>query len=253
MISKILFVTLFMVFISRNKTYSQTATCDTAKTHVSLVEKARPLIIPVLLIGYGAIGIDNHPLQNLDRAICEEFTEHVDERAVIDNYSQYAPSLAVYALNICGVKGKNNLRDRTVILATSYLLMTSTVNFLKSVSDVTRPDGSSNNSFPSGHTATAFLGAEFLWQEYKDVSIWYGVGGYAVAAGTGFYRMYNNRHWLTDVAAGAGIGILSTKAAYWVNPYITRKLFKKHDNLSSAIFYPFYNGKHTGLGLALNF
>jgi hypothetical protein len=253
MISKILFVTLFVVFISRNKTYSQTATCDTAKTHIKLVEKVRPLIIPVLLIGYGVIGIDNHPLQNLDRAICEEFTEHVDEHAVIDNYSQYAPSLAVYALNIYGVKGKNNLRDRTVILATSYLFMTATVNLLKSVSDVIRPDGSSNNSFPSGHTATAFVGAEFLWHEYKDVSVWYGIAGYTVAAGTGFYRMYNNKHWLTDVAAGAGIGMLSTKFAYWVNPFITRKLFKTHDNLSSAVLYPFYNGEQTGLGLSLCF
>jgi membrane-associated phospholipid phosphatase len=56
------------------------------------------------------------------------------------------------------------------------------------------------------------------WQEYKDVSIWYGISGYVVATGTGFFRMYNDRHWLTDVAAGAGIGILCTKTAYWLYP-----------------------------------
>ena len=38
--------------------------------------------------------------------------------------------------------------------------------------------------------------------------------------------MYNNRHWLTDVAAGAGIGILSTKIAYWLYPFLNSKLFK---------------------------
>lgn len=93
------------------------------------------------------------------------------------------------------------MRDRSVILVTSYAIMATTVLGLKSISHVERPDGSSNNSFPSGHTATAFMGAEFLYQEYKDKSIWYGIAGYAVATGTGLFRIYNNRHWLTDVAA----------------------------------------------------
>ena len=41
----------------------------------------------------------------------------------------------------------------------------------------------------------------------------------------GFLRMYNNKHWLSDVVAGAGIGIMSTKIAYWIYPVIKRKLF----------------------------
>jgi membrane-associated phospholipid phosphatase len=64
--------------------------------------------------------------------------------------------------------------------------MSGSVLGLKSLAKVERPDGSANNSFPSGHTATAFCGAEFLWQEYKDVNILYGISGYVVAAGTGF-------------------------------------------------------------------
>jgi membrane-associated phospholipid phosphatase len=92
---------------------------------------------------------------------------------------------------------------------------------------VERPDGSSNNSFPSGHTANAFMGAEFLYQEYKDVSPWYGIAGYVVATGTGLFRMYNNRHWFSDVVAGAGFGILSTKVAYWIYPWMKEKIFKE--------------------------
>ena len=89
--------------------------------------------------------------------------------------------------------------------------MGGTVNILKQTGNIERPDGTSKNSFSSGHTATAFMGAEFLYQEYKDISDWHDITGYIVATGTGMFRMYNNRHWLTDVAAGAGIGILSTK------------------------------------------
>jgi membrane-associated phospholipid phosphatase len=105
-------------------------------------------------------------------------------------------------------------------------IMGASVGGIKLISHVQRPDGSNYMSFPSGHTATAFACAEFLYQEYKDVSVWYGIAGYTIAAGTGFMRMYNNRHWLTDVVAGAGFGILSTKIAYWVFPGIKRLFFK---------------------------
>lgn len=209
----------------------------------------KQLIIPGVLIGYGVIGLESDQLLSFNSQIKKEITEDIDNKITIDDFSQYAPAASVYALNAFGVKGKNNMRDRSLIFVTSYVIMASTVLGLKSITHEERPDGSSKNSFPSGHTATAFAGAEFLWQEYKDKSIWYGIAGYAVATGTGLFRIYNNRHWLTDVAAGAGIGILSTKIAYWLNPYITKKLFKSSsENKSTSMVMPFYNGKQYGLG-----
>ena len=130
--------------------------------------------------------------------------------------------------------------------------MGSTVNIIKLTGNEMRPDGTSNNSFPSGNTATAFMGAELLYQEYKEVSIWYGVAGYAVVAGTGFFRMYNNRHWLTDISAGAGIGILSTKIAYWIHPIIKKTFFKKFEKLSGLIL-PTYNNGKLGACIVMNF
>ena len=240
-------VFLFGLFSANAQQNDSITKIDT--TSHNLKFNYKQLIIPGVLIGYGVIGIGNDQLLSFNHQIKAEVTEDIDEKITIDDFSQYAPAASVYALNAFGVKGKNNMRDRSVIFVTSYVIMASTVLGLKSISHVERPDGSSNNSFPSGHTATAFAGAEFLWQEYKDKSIWYGISGYAVATGTGLFRIYNNRHWLTDVAAGAGIGILSTKIAYWMNPYITKKLFKSSsENKSTSMIIPFYNGQQYGLG-----
>ena len=253
MLQKIV-ISICILFISI-KTIAQSAVVDTVKVDtISFLKfNYKQLIVPSILIGYGVIGIESDQIKDFNDQIKTEVNEHIDTKISVDDFSQYAPAASVYVLNAFGVKGKNDLRDRSVIFATSYLIMASTILGLKSVTHVTRPDGSSNNSFPSGHTATAFAGAEFLYQEYKDQSIWYGIAGYAVATGTGLFRIYNDRHWLTDVAAGAGIGIISTKIAYWVNPYLTRKLFKSKDANSTSIIAPFYNGQQYGLSFVKTF
>lgn len=210
------------------------------------------LILPSVLIGVGIIGLESKWLQYQNGEIRDELQENIDKQITMDDFTQYLPSVAVYGLNLCGLKGKHNFRDRTVILATSYLIMGATVNVLKHTTREERPDNSAFNSFPSGHTATAFMGAEFLWQEYREVSPWIGVAGFAIATGTGMFRMYNDRHWMTDVLSGAGIGILSTKMAYWLHPWMQRHLFKKKSD-KSALALPYYNGHSVGLAFHVSF
>jgi len=212
----------------------------------------KQLIIPVALIGYGVYGLENHDLKLFNAEINEEVTEHIDEKITIDDFGQYAPLAALITLDVAGVKSKSNRRDQLIIATTSQLLMGLTVRVLKKITHEERPDYSSFNSFPSGHTATAFSGAELLYQEYKDVSIWYGISGYVVASGVGIFRMYNNRHWFTDVVAGAGIGILSTKIAYWLYPTIN-KIFNPKESNTRTSFIPFYDGQTLGFGLVSNF
>lgn len=233
-------------------TFGQSKNPDSLSFNKELKFKYEALIIPSVLIGYGVIGLESHTLKDINSDTKNEINEHIDKKFTIDDFSQYSAFLSVYALNAAGVKGKNNFKDRTIILASAYLIMGTTVNVIKMTGNEMRPDGTSNNSFPSGHTATAFMGAEFLYQEYKDVSVWYGISGYLVAAGTGFFRMYNDRHWFSDVAAGAGIGILSTKIAYWLHPVISKKIFKKKENLNGMVL-PVYNGREYGLAMAVSF
>ena len=212
----------------------------------------KQLIIPSILMGYGLVGLESDQLKLYNTIVTDKIHDDIDDKTSIDDFSQYAPALSVYALNLMGIKGKHNLRDRSIILGTSYLLMGTSVYAIKKTAKIQRPDKSDFNSFPSGHTATAFAGAEFMWQEYKDVSVWYGISGYIVATATGVFRIYNDKHWLTDVAMGAGLGILSIKAAYWLFPFVNNHIFKSKKTISSTMAAPFYNGKEFGVGMVLN-
>ncbi|CAA7195646.1 phosphatase PAP2 family protein [Chryseobacterium potabilaquae] len=145
-----------------------------------------------------------------------------------DDYLQYTPAVAVYGLKLAGVKGRNNIGRATLSHGASLAIMAILVNSIKYTTKVERPDGSSKNSFPSGHTAMAFTNASFLHKEYGLVSPAYSIGGYTVATLTGVGRNFNNRHWVPDILAGAGIGILSTELGY----FFIDKIYKnKGDNL----------------------
>ena len=243
-------IIVLLLSLSVIKVNGQNASIDSTNNNKTIQYKS--LIIPTVLIGYGVIGLTNPALKDINISAKNDFRGYDDKKLNIDDFSQYSPFVSVYALNAMGIKGKNNFKDRTIILGTAYLIMGGTVSILKKTTKVTRPDDSSSTSFPSGHTATAFMAAEFLYQEYKDVSVWYGITGYVIAAGTGLFRIYNDKHWLTDVAAGAGIGILSAKIAYWIHPLIDKTIFKEKDKIN-GIAMPFYNGREYGLGLSMTF
>jgi membrane-associated phospholipid phosphatase len=82
---------------------------------------------------------------------------------------------------------------------------------------------SENTQFPSGHTANAFRGAEIVHQELKFSHPILSYSGYVVATGVGLLRIYNKDHFLSEVIAGAGLGILSTKLTYWLFEKIKEK------------------------------
>lgn len=209
-------------------------------------------IIPAAFITYGFLSLGPNSLHKIDINTKTELREdHPGFITKIDNYLQYSPAAAVYVLNAAGVKGQNNFRDRSFIYAITTVISSAAVLSLKSITKVERPDGSGNNSFPSGHTTTAFAAAAFLQHEYKNVSPRYGIAGYAAATATGVIRLYNNKHWVSDVVAGAGVGIISTQLAYLIYPVLKRKLFKNKP--VSTIVVPWYQHNNAGLSVVYNF
>jgi membrane-associated phospholipid phosphatase len=209
---------------------------------------AKSFIIPGIMVTFGAFTLGSHELQELNFEMKEEiWLENPHKYQHIDNYLQFAPAVAVYGLNAMGIKGKNNFVDRSMIYLMSNLILMGAVTPLKHLTHELRPDGSDYYSFPSGHTAEAFASAEFLRQEYKDVSPWYGVAGYLVASSTGILRMYNNRHWLGDIVEGAGIGIASTRLSYWLYPKIQHLLFKNHP--AHTMIMPTYQQRSFGFSM----
>lgn len=212
----------------------------------------KKLVIPTALITYGALTLGKDENKGLNAELKDElWSEHPHKFNHADTYLQFAPAVSVYLLNAFGVKGQHNFRDRTMIYLMSNIFVNGIVYPTKKLTHRLRPDGSNYNSFPSGHTAEAFASAEFMRMEYKNVSPWYGVAGYTMAVATGYLRMYNNKHWFSDVVAGAGIGILSTKLSYWLYPKIQHSLFKdKHPN---TVIMPTYQNKSFGVSMISKF
>lgn len=238
------------------------ATLSAQLTDSSYISKEKPcktvintLLAPTILIGTGiATMYDRGWYSSQDAYECIQ-ENYPDFHSKVDNYLVALPAIGVYGLNWAGVKGKNNFLDRSLILLVSVSLASVTSGIIKRSTDVLRPDGSDYFSFPSSHTTLAFVSATFLHMEYKDQSIWYGVAGYSIATASGVLRMLNNKHWMSDVLVGAGIGILATKVTYLLYPLVkdcigARRKQKGDNNLS---LLPYVAGNHYGIHFQYQF
>ena len=222
---------------------------DTVK---KLHSNPKSLIAPAVLIGYGAASFAVEGIRNFDFYIqgrYHRFTPNFNTTA--ESYFLFAPVAIVYGLNLAGVEGKNRFVDRTALLGLSAGILGVTELSLKHVTHRLRPNLADYYSFPSGHTGAAFLAAEFLAQEYSSKSPVYTVIGYTFAVTTGIFRMANRDHWFSDVVAGAGFGIISTKASYLIYPYIRNALTHTTKNGKKFSFMPTYQEGAPGLSFAM--
>jgi hypothetical protein len=209
-------------------------------------------ILPVTLFAYGIVALKSDVLQHWNEELHNEiWTKHPHPQTNADNFIQWSPAVAVFGLNLIGVHGEHNLADRSILFGMALLIQEIIVFPTKRISGEYRPNGQGTESFPSGHTANAFAGAEFFRREFKNLSPWYSVAAFVAAGTTGFLRMYNNKHWFSDVVAGAGAGILSTDLSYLLFP-VVKKIFFRHTH-RSAMVMPTYSDKIFGVALAKGF
>ena len=99
-------------------------------------------------------------------------------------------------------RGETYRRLEFAVLSLSAVAVTT--QMLKWAVGRERPNGADNHSFPSGHTAAVFGVAEVVRTLYGNGA---GVAFYGLAAITGISRIHDNKHYLSDVVAGAGLGI----------------------------------------------
>lgn len=213
--------------------------------------RPQQLILPGTLIVIGALGVENGFLVKIKKNVRNGFQNLRGEcRCHIDDYIQYLPAAAYLGLGFADTSPRHDFKRRFSVGLTAYAFMGIMVNVTKKLVDERRPDSFAVNSFPSGHTAMAFTGAELVRMEYP----WpYGLGAYGIASLTAFMRLYNDRHWINDLLAGAGIGILSARMAYWMLPLYDKWFFSKKNKKrcgEQRIIAPCFNPYSRSVGLS---
>ncbi len=107
---------------------------------------------------------------------------------------------------------------------------------LKRITDRQRPDGTPW-SFPSGHTSSAFASVAVVYRHYG----WkLGVPALAIASYVGMSRLQENKHFLSDVIAGAILG-----------GYIGLKVSDRHDSPTVSLS-PTFSGM-SGISASIRF
>ena len=223
-----------VVLSAGNTAFSQSISqVDSSITHSvdSISPKwvtARSFILPAALITTGAFGISGEFIIS-DPEIKEERDEHFAHfHTRIDNYLQYAPVAAGYGYLLAHYN-KHLFWDYTKKILVTEVIVNGLVQPVKHITKVERPDGSARNSFPSGHTAQAFAGATIFCDEFAQHNTWLIISAYTSAMAVGALRIMNNRHWASDVIAGAGFGILSAKLSEWIiEPHSKKRISAYH-------------------------
>jgi len=226
---------LFFLFLS-NVSFAQSveAASSSSADSLSVAEGAfnyKQLIAPSALMTAG-VTIHCFAHESVDygvRDVVQRWRGPVSELE-FDDYLQYLPAAVGIGLGCTGVKAEHKFVDRVLEAGIGYVSVAVIVQGMKHAINSPRPNNVDTKSFPSGHTATAFAGAELVRMEY---GLGIGLGAYAVVTSVAFMRIYNNAHWFSDLLAGAAIGVLCAHVGEWLL-VPTKKLLGLND--SEGIF-----------------
>lgn len=203
----------------------------------------KQFIAPVALITAGTLLLNTALNDDLQSNANNFFGGNFNTTA--DNYLPFVPVAQIYLGKTFGFKPKNDFQHQTLNIAIANAIMGTVVFASKNILQQERPDQSDNLSFPSGHTATAFTNASLLYYEYKDSNLWYASSGFLFATATGILRIANNKHYTSDVLAGAGVGLAAGLIVSYWNPFQSVTFRKKKK--TTAFVYP-QIGSQIGMG-----
>lgn len=190
--------------------------------------KAAGVIIPGTFLLYGSLKPAVTGIQRIDDDIMASVKRNYpDFHTNADDYLMWAPSASIYLMDVLHVKTKHSFTEHLILDAGSMAIAGGVGFVMRKISKNIDVYNTQNTKFPSGHTTNAFRGAEIFHQELKGVNPVLSYSGYLVATTVGVLRIYNKNHLLTEVLAGAGLGILSTKLTYWVFDKVKDKKKRK--------------------------
>lgn len=199
----------------------------------------------------GALLISGLALNDLDTktSVRDWVRDRIDISTTrIDDYLQHLPIAMMYLSDFRGTSKPEVMRQTRHLLVTQGLTLGS-VYILKAITQTKRPNGGSR-AFPSGHTAYAFAGATVLFHSLKEEHPFWAYSGYAPAIVTGAFRIIRDKHWVSDVVFGAGLGLLFGHLTYHVNLWdsASHRLSKQQDSVELHI-----GSIGNGVGLVLEF
>jgi membrane-associated phospholipid phosphatase len=204
---------LILLYLFAIKTYAQKDSSFYNKQY-----NYKSYIVPAIFVAYGISNYGNNGYPGSIAIKNFRNDNFISFYSSADDYIAFAPGLLMLSLDLFHVKSKSDFANQAAITGKSVLISLALVTILKYSTQVLRPDGTAQNSFPSGHTAFAFTLAEVLHQEFKHKAFVF-ITGYTLATTVGAMRLLNNRHWFTDVMVGVGIGMATTKFIYATHKY----------------------------------
>jgi hypothetical protein len=206
-------------------------------------------IIP-LVSGITALSINQLPLKkNIQTTIRNPFNDYTTS---LDDYIQYVPIVLMYSADVYKLKAEHSVWNQTKYLFLSEITTGGIIQILKHSFKIERPDQSANNSFPSGHTAQAFVAAQVLHNEFKNTQPLLAYSGYLFAVSTGTLRIVNNDHWLPDVLMAASISMLVTNLVYHFEPLKNWNPLKTKKSDISLHIFPTFTDQYNTLTIKIN-
>ena len=239
-----IFALIFLPFLLKGQIQK-----DTLKTSKKTTLKIKQFILPASLIVVGSSLSGSHFEKEIKNSFHDGSEHDIDFTLPIDDLIQYAPIIELYTADVLGIEAKNHWFDQTKYLAIANIITAGITHAGKNIINKQRPNGA-DHAFPSGHTSFSFTNASVLYHEFKDTAPGFAYSGYAVTTLVGGLRVVNNKHWISDVLVGAGVGILVTKLVYHFEPLKKWNPFKNKDNV---MLLPTINDEQVGVFFRLDF